>query len=76
MTIGDLRKIIAGLDDDTEIKIKDEATEETYGVHKMNVIAFERSAGRIPKEETKYWMQLITNIELQTECYSMDETSR
>lgn len=76
MTIGDLRKIIAGLDDDTELEIKDEATEETYGVHEMNVIAFERSTGKIPKEETKYWMQLITNIELQTERYSMDEASK
>ncbi len=76
MTIGDLRKIIAGLDDDTELEIEDEVTEETYGVHKMNVIALECRTGKIPKEETKYWMRLITNIELQTECYSMDETSR
>jgi hypothetical protein len=76
MTVGDLRKIMAGLDDDTELEIRDEATEETYGIHEMNAMALSGCHTEKYNGKTGYWLQFTTNIELQTECYSVDESSR
>lgn len=72
MTIGDLRKIIAGLDDDTEIEIKDEATEETYDIYEIGAIAY----SVFSRNGEGNRLQVVTNIELQTGHYSVDESSR
>lgn len=75
MTVGDLRKIIAGLDNDTELEIKDEATEETYDIYEVDAIAYSDSAhnGVLRKRSR---LQFVTNVELQTGRYSMDKSSR
>lgn len=71
MTVGDLRKIIAGLDDDTELEVKDEATEETYDIYVIEAMAY--SASSCNRKRNR--LQFVTNIELQTGCYSVDEST-
>lgn len=72
MTVGNLRKIIAGLDDDTELEIKDEATEEAYDIYVIEAIAYSTLSRNGEGER----LQFVTNIELQTGCYSVDESTR
>lgn len=73
MTLGDIRKLIAGLPDETEVEIRDEATEETYAVHEAKAMAFESCHTNNYDGCTGFWLQLTTNIELQTDAYSKGE---
>lgn len=66
MKLGDLRKITAGLPDETELEIRDEQTEELYGVNELESIAFPDDFG---EKKTSFWLRLTTNVKLQSDAY-------
>ena len=63
MLVKDLRKIIAGLDDDTKLEIKDVRTGETYDIHEIEVRAYKKPYG------PECVLTLKTNIADQTASY-------
>lgn len=70
MTLGDIRKITAGLPDKTELKIRDENTEEIYAIHEIGTKAYENCHTEAFDSTTGFWLQFTTNIGLQTGIYS------
>lgn len=69
MILGDLRKLTAGLPDETELEIRDENTEETYEIHEIKATAFPDCHTENFDGTTGFWLQFTTNIELQSETY-------
>lgn len=65
MLVKDLRKIMAGLEDDTELEIRDEVTEETYAIHKLQAVVCEGAS--IETSECK--LIFTINIQEQTASY-------
>lgn len=70
MILGDIRKMTAGLPDETKLEIRDESTDETYAICEIKSMAFEDCYTKNFGEETIFWLQFTTNIELQSEQYS------
>lgn len=73
MKLGDLRKMTAGLPDETELEIHDENTEEVYAVHEMHAMAFENCRTETFDGTTGFLLRLTTNIGLQTSSYKLAE---
>lgn len=76
VTVGELRKIMAGLDDNAELEIRDEATEETYAIHEIKAMAFPDCHTEKFNGETGFWLQFTTNIQGQTGCYVIDKVNK
>lgn len=70
MKLGDIRKLTAGLPDETELEIRDENTEETYAIHEIKAMGFEDCHTKDFDGETGFWLQFTTNIELQSGTYA------
>ena len=75
MKLGDLRKMTAGLPDETELEICDENTGEVYAIHEMQAMAFEDCHTKDFDGETGFWLRLTTNVGLQTENYVLSENN-
>lgn len=73
MTLGDMRKLIAGLPNETELEIRDENTEETYAIHEIKAMAFPDCHTENFEGKTGFWLQFTTNIELQSATYISEE---
>lgn len=74
MILGDLRKLTAGLPDETELEIRDENTEETYAIHEIKAMAFSDCHAENFNGKTGFWLQFTTNVELQSGTYVREET--
>ena len=70
MKLGDIRKLTAGLPDETELEIRDENTEEVYEIHEIMTMAFANCHTEAYDDTTEFWLQFTTNIELQSGLYS------
>lgn len=64
MVLGDLRRLTAGLPDETELEIRDENTEETYAIHEIKAMAFGDCHTDNFNGTTGFWLQFTTNVEL------------
>jgi len=71
MTVGELRKVMAGLDDNAELEIRDDTTEETYSIYGINAMAIERKSSST--FGSAYMLQFTTDIQAQTGAYVIEE---